>query len=64
MVSYHMGIGNLQSVLGAYGDDGASYAQLFFDTSPDRHPRAYRLLYRARRRLEDLPTGGCSPRAR
>ena len=31
VVSYHMGIGNLQSVLGAYGDDDASYAQLFFD---------------------------------
>src|SRR3954447_8753076 len=41
-----MGIGNLQSVLGAYGDDGASYAQLYFDASPDCHARAYRLLYR------------------
>src|SRR3954447_19194127 len=39
-----MGIGNLQGVLGAYGDDGASYAQLYFDASPDSHPRAYRLL--------------------
>ena len=45
VVSYHMGIGNLQSVLGAYGDDGASYAQLYFDTSPDSHARAYRMLY-------------------
>ena len=44
VVSYHMGIGNLQSVLGAYGDDDASYAQVFFDTAPDQHPRAYRLL--------------------
>jgi hypothetical protein len=44
VVSYHMGIGNLQHVLGAYGDDGASYTQLFFDASPDREPRAYRLL--------------------
>ena len=44
VVSYHMGIGNLQQVLGAYGDDDASYAQLFFDTAPNRHPRAYRLL--------------------
>ncbi|HEX6651513.1 MAG TPA: hypothetical protein VF072_02120, partial [Thermoleophilaceae bacterium] len=25
---------------------GASYAQLYFDTSPDSHARAYRLLYR------------------
>ena len=46
VVSYHMGIGNLQNVLGAYGDDGASYAQLYFDASPDSHARAYRLLYR------------------
>ena len=44
VVSYHMGIGNLQQVLGAYGDDEASYTQLFFDASPNRHPRAYRLL--------------------
>jgi len=45
VVSYHMGIGNLQGVLDAYGDDGASYAQLYFDASPDSHARAYRLLY-------------------
>ena len=44
VVSYHMGIGNLQQVLGAYGDSEASYAELYFDASPDRHPRAYRLL--------------------
>ena len=44
VVSYHMGIGNLQGVLGAYGDDDASYAQVFFDTAPNNHPRAYRLL--------------------
>jgi hypothetical protein len=44
VVSYHMGIGNLQHVLGAYGDDDASYAQLYFDASPDREPRAYRML--------------------
>jgi soluble lytic murein transglycosylase-like protein len=45
VVSYHMGIGNLQNVLGAYGDDGASYAELYFDASPDSHARAYRMLY-------------------
>ncbi len=45
VVSYHMGIGNLQNVLGAYGDS-ESYAQLYFDSSPDSHARAYRLLYR------------------
>jgi hypothetical protein len=44
VVSYHMGIGNLQQVLGAYGDDDAGYAQLYFDASPEREPRAYRLL--------------------
>jgi transglycosylase-like protein with SLT domain len=44
VVSYHMGIGNLQGVLSAYGDDDASYPQLYFDASPDREPRAYRLL--------------------
>ena len=44
VVSYHMGIGNLQTLLGAYGDDEASYAQLFFDTAPDSHPRAHRIL--------------------
>jgi transglycosylase-like protein with SLT domain len=44
VVSYHMGIGNLQQVLGAYGDDHASYTQLYFDASPDQHPNAYRLL--------------------
>jgi soluble lytic murein transglycosylase-like protein len=45
VVSYHMGIGNLQNVLGAYGDDGASYAQLYFNASPNSHARAYRMLY-------------------
>ncbi len=44
VVSYHMGIGNLQNVLAAYGDDDASYAQVFFDTAPNQHPQAYRML--------------------
>jgi hypothetical protein len=44
VVSYHMGIGNLQQVLDAYGDEDASYAQLYFDVSPDRHPRTHRIL--------------------
>jgi hypothetical protein len=44
VVSYHMGIGNLQQVLGAYGEDDPSYAQLYFDASPEREPHAYRLL--------------------
>jgi hypothetical protein len=45
VVSYHMGIGNLQDVLDDY-DGGAPvpYVQLFFDTAPDHHPAAYQLL--------------------
>lgn len=44
-VSYHMGLGNLSRVLGAY-DGGAAvpYVRLFFDTAPDQHPAAYALL--------------------
>jgi hypothetical protein len=43
--SYHMGIGNLSGVLDAY-DGGAPvpYVQLYFDTAPDRHGSAYRIL--------------------
>jgi Transglycosylase SLT domain len=43
--SYHMGMGNLQNVLGAY-DGGAAvpYAQLYFDTGPDHHRAAWALL--------------------
>jgi hypothetical protein len=45
VVSYHMGIGNLQHVLSDY-DGGAlvPYVQLFFDTTPDDHQSAYNLL--------------------
>jgi hypothetical protein len=43
--SYHMGIGNLHNVLGAYdGGRPVPYAQLYFDSAPDHHPAAYRLL--------------------
>jgi hypothetical protein len=44
-VSYHMGLGNLTRVLDAY-DGGAAvpYARLFFDTAPDHHATAYRVL--------------------
>jgi hypothetical protein len=45
VVSYHMGIGNLENVLGAYdGGRPVPYPQLFFDTAPDRHAAAYDLL--------------------
>jgi soluble lytic murein transglycosylase-like protein len=43
-VSYHMGIGNLQGVLGAYGRGNVPYAQLYFDSTPTHHAAAYRRL--------------------
>ncbi len=36
-VSYHMGIGNLQDVLRAYGAERPSYAQVYFDSTPTRN---------------------------
>jgi len=42
--SYHMGIGNLDGALGAYGSGRIGYAQLYFDSTPLRHPGAYRRL--------------------
>ena len=44
VVSYHMGIGNLQAVLAAYGESRPSYVRVFFDSSPLRHAAAWRLL--------------------
>jgi soluble lytic murein transglycosylase-like protein len=44
VVSYHMGIGNLESVLAAFGDRDASWATVYFESTPRRHRRAYRLL--------------------
>ncbi len=40
-VSYHMGIGNLEGVLRAYGAGSVPYAQLYFDSTPLRHAAAY-----------------------
>jgi hypothetical protein len=42
--SYHMGVGNLQSALKAYGSRDIPYAQLFFDSTPVRHAAAWRTL--------------------
>lgn len=43
--SYHMGVGNLQRVLADYGGGAqVPYAQLYFDSDPDHHAAAYRLL--------------------
>ncbi len=41
VVSYHMGIGNLQNVLRDYGADDVPYAQLYFDSTPLHHPAAW-----------------------
>jgi hypothetical protein len=41
LVSYHMGIGNLQQALRAYGDEDVPYAQLFFGSSPLRRSAAW-----------------------
>jgi soluble lytic murein transglycosylase-like protein len=43
-VSYHMGIGNLQGVLAAYGAERPSYAQVYFDSTPTRHAPVQRRL--------------------
>jgi hypothetical protein len=40
-VSYHMGMGNLQNVLRAYGKGNVSYTQLYFGSTPVRHAAAY-----------------------
>jgi hypothetical protein len=44
VVSYHMGVGNLQQALAAYGKAAVPYAQLYFDSSPLRHAAAWRKL--------------------
>lgn len=42
VASYHMGVGNLQSVLAAFGaEEDTPYAEVFFDSSPLRHPEAW-----------------------
>src|SRR4051794_13093257 len=44
LVSYHMGIGNLDRVIAAYGGGRPSYVQLFFSSTPLNHAAAWRLL--------------------
>jgi hypothetical protein len=45
VASYHMGIGNLMSVLADYdGGQPVPYVKLFFDTAPDHNAKAYALL--------------------
>jgi len=47
-VSYHMGMGNLEGVLRAFGAEPAagdvSYTELYFDSTPSRHAAAHRRL--------------------
>jgi hypothetical protein len=45
-VSYHMGIGNLQDVLAAFGEDRPSYARVYFDSTPASRPRVAQMLLR------------------
>jgi hypothetical protein len=45
-VSYHMGIGNLEGVLAAFGEARPSYARLYFDSTPLRHAAAWSRLAR------------------
>jgi soluble lytic murein transglycosylase-like protein len=42
--SYHMGVGNLQGALAAYGAGDVSYAALYFGSTPLRHSGAYKRL--------------------
>ena len=45
IVSYHMGIGNLQRALALYGASDIPYAQLYFDSTPLNHAATWQLLY-------------------
>jgi hypothetical protein len=44
VVSYHMGMGNLETVLAAYGQNEIPWAQVYFDATPRNHPRTQRFL--------------------
>jgi hypothetical protein len=44
VVSYHMGIGNLDSVLRAYGGEEPGYAEVYFASTPLSHAASWRLL--------------------
>ncbi len=47
VASYHMGVGNLQGVLDAFeAEDDTPYAEVYFDSSPLRHPEAHARLAR------------------
>lgn len=44
IATYHMGMGNLDTILKRYGENKPSYTKLFFDSAPMRKPAAYDLL--------------------
>ena len=44
LVSYHMGVGNLQGVVSAYGAERPSYARLYFDSTPNHNAAVQRRL--------------------
>lgn len=44
VATYHMGMGNLETILSRYGEEKPSYTKLFFDSAPMRKPSAYALL--------------------
>jgi hypothetical protein len=44
--SFHMGVGNLEGALDAYGEGRVSYARLYFDSTPLRNADAYGRLAR------------------
>ena len=50
VASYHMGVGNLQSVIADFAADGGaaprSYAEVYFGSTPSARPTAYRRLTR------------------
>ena len=55
VAAYHMGVGNLQGVLAAYGEADIPYAQLFFDSLAAAPRRGLAAPGRAGRRLLDVP---------
>ena len=44
LAAYHMGVGNLQSVIRLSGEDAPSYARLYFDATPSRNPAVQKRL--------------------
>ncbi len=44
VAAYHLGIGTVQRLVGSYGGEAPSYAQLYFGSAPDRHARTWRRL--------------------